>query len=89
MMLHRLLNRMAFLMDLLEDVCIETEKLLKHCKLITVYAGIEKGNNVEEQLNILRAKDTSIPKIQPLTGRKTVWDIPQLAATTGNFTLMA
>ncbi|EFH58905.1 hypothetical protein ARALYDRAFT_478323 [Arabidopsis lyrata subsp. lyrata] len=62
-----------------EDVCIETEKGLKHCKLIAVHAGLEKGNNVEEQLKLLRAKDTSIPRIQhePLTGRKTVWDIPR------------
>ncbi|XP_023641718.1 uncharacterized protein LOC17892364 isoform X2 [Capsella rubella] len=61
----------------MDDVCIETEEGLKHCKLIAVHAGLEKGNNVEEQLELLRAKDTSIPRIQPLVGRKTVWDIPQ------------
>ncbi|XP_010479310.1 PREDICTED: uncharacterized protein LOC104758152 [Camelina sativa] len=60
-----------------DDVCIETEEGLKHCKLIAVHAGLEQGKNVEEQLKLLRAKDTSISRIQPLTGRKTVWDIPQ------------
>ncbi|KAG7581115.1 Calcineurin-like phosphoesterase domain ApaH type [Arabidopsis suecica] len=62
-----------------DDVCIDTEEGLKHCKLIAVHAGLEKGNNVEEQLKLLRAKDTSISKIQHLSGRKNVWDIPQWA----------
>lgn len=61
-----------------DDVCIETEEGLKHCKLIAVHAGLEKGSSVEEQLKLLRAKDTSISKIQHLSGRKTVWDIPQV-----------
>ncbi|KAG7624654.1 putative calcineurin-like phosphoesterase domain, ApaH type [Arabidopsis thaliana] len=60
-----------------DDVCIETEEGLTHCKLIAVHAGLETKNNVEEQLKLLRDKDTSIPRIQPLTGRKTVWGIPQ------------
>lgn len=63
------------------DVCIETEEGLKHCKLIAVHAGLEKEQKVDEQLKLLRAKDTSIPRIQPLTGRKTVWDIPQVKKT--------
>ncbi|KFK38336.1 hypothetical protein AALP_AA3G100900 [Arabis alpina] len=60
-----------------EDVCIETEKGLKQCKLIAVHAGLEKGKSVNEQLELLRGKDTSISKIQPLSGRKNVWNIPQ------------
>lgn len=64
-----------------DDVCIETEEGLTHCKLIAVHAGLETKNNVEEQLKLLRDKDTSIPRIQPLTGRKTVWGIPQVKKT--------
>ncbi|CAN8270674.1 unnamed protein product [Cochlearia groenlandica] len=60
-----------------EDVCIETMKGLKHCRLIAVHAGLEKGREVNEQIQLLKDKDTSIPRIQPLTGRKTVWDIPK------------
>ncbi|KAJ4893254.1 Calcineurin-like metallo-phosphoesterase superfamily protein [Raphanus sativus] len=60
-----------------DDVCLETEEGVKHCKLIAVHAGLEKGNSVEEQLKLLRAKDTSISKVPYLSGRKSVWDIPQ------------
>ncbi|CAA7021959.1 unnamed protein product [Microthlaspi erraticum] len=71
-----------FLRDLVwfheeDDVSIETEKGLKHCKLIAVHAGLENNKSVEEQLEILRAKDTSISRIEPLSGRRNVWDIPQ------------
>ena len=59
-----------------DDVCLETEEGLKHCKLIAVHAGLEKGDSVEEQLKLLRAKDTSISKVPYLSGRKNVWDIP-------------
>ncbi|XP_010543457.1 PREDICTED: uncharacterized protein LOC104816365 [Tarenaya hassleriana] len=61
-----------------ENVHIETEEGMKQCKLIAVHGGLEKGKkNIEEQLKSLRIKDTSIPKVQPLSGRKNVWDIPQ------------
>ncbi|KDP42697.1 hypothetical protein JCGZ_23637 [Jatropha curcas] len=60
-----------------EDVCIENEEGMKHCKLIAVHAGLEKGKNVEEQLKSLKTKDTRVPKIEPLSGRKNVWDIPK------------
>ncbi|KAK6139991.1 hypothetical protein DH2020_026265 [Rehmannia glutinosa] len=50
---------------------------LQNCKLIAVHAGLEKGKGVEEQLNYLKAKDTRIPKIEPLSGRKNVWNIPE------------
>ncbi|WCJ34352.1 Calcineurin-like metallo-phosphoesterase superfamily protein [Euphorbia peplus] len=71
-----------FLADLVwvheeEDVCIENEEGIQHCTLIAVHAGLEKGKSVEEQLKFLKAKDTSIPKVEPLSGRKNVWDIPQ------------
>ncbi|CAL1398343.1 unnamed protein product [Linum trigynum] len=60
-----------------EDVCIENEGQLKHCRLIAVHAGLEKGKDVQEQLKLLKAKDTLVPKIEPLSGRKNVWNIPQ------------
>ncbi|KAK3043567.1 hypothetical protein RJ639_002146 [Escallonia herrerae] len=64
-----------FLADL-ERVCIETEEGIKHCKLLAVHAGLEK-NGVEQQLKFLKARDTRVPKVEALSGRKSVWDIPQ------------
>ncbi|XP_047977769.1 tyrosine-protein phosphatase RLPH2-like [Salvia hispanica] len=71
-----------FLADLVwiheeENVSIETEKGLQNCKLIAVHAGLEKGKGVKEQLDYLKAKDTRIPKVEALSGRKNVWDIPE------------
>ncbi|KAB5569164.1 hypothetical protein DKX38_002957 [Salix brachista] len=60
-----------------DDVCIEDEEGIRHCKLIAVHAGLEKGKNVGEQLRFLKAKETHLPKIEGLSGRKNVWDIPQ------------
>ncbi|KAJ4845573.1 Tyrosine-protein phosphatase rlph2 [Turnera subulata] len=60
-----------------DDVCVETEGGFKHCKLIAVHAGLEKQKNVAEQLKCLKAKDTEVPKIEALSGRKNVWDIPE------------
>ncbi|KAG8648653.1 tyrosine-protein phosphatase RLPH2-like isoform X2 [Manihot esculenta] len=72
-----------FLADLVwvheeENVCIESEEGIKHCKLIAVHAGLEKAKNVEEQLKFLKAKDTRVPKVEALSGRKNVWDIPKV-----------
>ena len=61
-----------------EDVCIETEEGLKQCKLIAVHAGLDKRKSVKDQLKLLRAKDTSISKLQQLNGRKDVWNMPQV-----------
>ncbi|XP_073149087.1 tyrosine-protein phosphatase RLPH2-like isoform X1 [Henckelia pumila] len=71
-----------FLADLVwvheeDNVYIETEKGLQNCKLIAVHAGLEKGKSVEEQLNYLKSKDTRIPKVEALSGRKNVWNIPE------------
>lgn len=71
-----------FLADLVwvheeNDVCIETEGGIKNCKLIAVHAGLEKNKGIEEQLKSLKAKDTRIPKVEALSGRKNVWEIPQ------------
>ncbi|GAB2300694.1 Tyrosine-protein phosphatase rlph2 [Dionaea muscipula] len=73
-----------FLADLVwvheeDDVCIASEdgNGIKHCKLIAVHAGLEKGKGVEEQVKLLKARDTRLPKVEALSGRKTVWDIPE------------
>ncbi|XP_059462839.1 tyrosine-protein phosphatase RLPH2-like [Corylus avellana] len=71
-----------FLADLVwvheeDDVCVETDDGLLHCKLIAVHAGLERDKNVEEQLNFLRARDTRVPKVEALSGKKNTWDIPK------------
>ncbi|KAL4605786.1 hypothetical protein ACB092_09G055500 [Castanea dentata] len=71
-----------FLADLVwvheeNDVCVETENGITHCKLIAVHAGLERDKNVEEQLKFLRSRDTRVPKVEALSGRKNVWDIPK------------
>lgn len=71
-----------FLADLVwvheeDNVCIETEEGIKSCKLIAVHAGLEKKKGVEEQLKYLKARDTRIPKVEALSGRKNVWEIPE------------
>lgn len=63
-----------------DDVCIKTEEGIKSCKLIAVHAGLEKNKVVEEQIKTLKAKDTRISKVEPLSGRKNVWEIPQVTA---------
>lgn len=62
-------------------MCIEDGEGLKHYKLIAVHAGLVKGRDVEEQLKFLKAKDTQVPKVEALSGRKTVWDIPEVMNT--------
>ncbi|KAF8397870.1 hypothetical protein HHK36_016795 [Tetracentron sinense] len=60
-----------------DDVCIKTSEGIKHCKLISVHAGLEKAKGVAEQLKLLKARDTRVPKVEALSGRKNVWEIPQ------------
>ncbi|XP_058107864.1 tyrosine-protein phosphatase RLPH2-like isoform X2 [Magnolia sinica] len=40
-------------------------------------AGLEKTKGVEEQLKLLKARDTSLPKVEALSGRQNVWEIPK------------
>lgn len=61
-----------------DDVCITTPDGTKHCRLIAVHAGLEKGKDVGEQLRLLKAKDTRVAKIEAIAGRKNVWDIPEV-----------
>ncbi|XP_050380429.1 tyrosine-protein phosphatase RLPH2-like [Argentina anserina] len=60
-----------------DDVCVEIEGETIHCKLIAVHAGLEKNKDVNQQLEILKTRDTRIPKIEALSGRKDVWNIPE------------
>ena len=46
--------------------------------MIAVHAGLERGKNVGEQLEFLKARDTRVPKVTDLSGRKDVWDIPEV-----------
>ncbi|PPS03865.1 hypothetical protein GOBAR_AA16797 [Gossypium barbadense] len=55
-----------------DDVSIETQEGVKHCKLIAVHAGLEK-----DQLEFLKAKDVSVPQVTGLSGKKNVSDIPE------------
>ncbi|KAM5559552.1 hypothetical protein ABKV19_020957 [Rosa sericea] len=60
-----------------DDVCVEIEGETKHCKLIAVHAGLEEDKDVKQQLEFLKARDTRVPKIEALSGRKDVWNIPE------------
>lgn len=60
-----------------DNVWIGTAEGKQNCKLIAVHAGLDKAKGVEEQLNFLKAKDTSIPKVNALSGRANVWNIPE------------
>lgn len=51
---------------------------MKQYKLIAVNAQLKKKRGVEEQVAYLRATDTSIPKVEALSGRKNVWDMPEV-----------
>lgn len=63
-----------------DDVCIEIEGETKPCRLIAVHAGLEKDKDVKQQLEFLKARDTRVPKIEALSGRKNVWNIPEVMA---------
>ncbi|KAG9444445.1 hypothetical protein H6P81_015785 [Aristolochia fimbriata] len=60
-----------------DNVWIEDSKGKHCCKLIAVHAGLEKAKGFENQLKQLKAKDTSIQKVEALSGRKNVWEIPK------------
>ncbi|KAL8138247.1 hypothetical protein V2J09_004248 [Rumex salicifolius] len=70
--------------DLIKAVPEEHKKFLadmvwvheEHCRLIAVHAGLE-SEGVEEQLRRLKSKDTTIPKVEALSGRRSVWNIPE------------
>lgn len=63
-----------------DNVCIETQEGFQCCKLIAVHAGLGKKRGVEEQLIYLRGRDTRIPRVDALSGRKDVWEMPEVYA---------
>jgi hypothetical protein len=62
-----------------ENVPIDTDGGQIVCNLIAVHAGLEKSMDLNEQLRVLRTRDTRVPKVQMLSGRQDVWNIPQVS----------
>ncbi|CAA7405382.1 unnamed protein product [Spirodela intermedia] len=60
-----------------DDVGLDAPEGRLCCKLIAVHAGLERGKPVEQQLRTLRSRDTSISKVEALSGRQNVWNIPK------------
>ncbi|RWW08308.1 hypothetical protein BHE74_00019210 [Ensete ventricosum] len=60
-----------------DNVLIDSPEGRTSCKLIAVHAGLEKSKGVEEQLKLLRARNTILPKVEQLSGRLDVWDMPK------------
>lgn len=51
-----------------------------YTKLIAVHGGLE-SNSLDNQMQMLRTKNGMLPRIEPLAGRKNVWNTPpELAA---------
>ncbi|KAA8516687.1 hypothetical protein F0562_016807 [Nyssa sinensis] len=61
--------------DLMKAVPDEHKKFL--ADLVWVHEENDKARGVEEQLKYLKARDTGVPKVEALSGRKNVWDIPK------------
>ncbi|XP_057534589.1 tyrosine-protein phosphatase RLPH2-like [Amaranthus tricolor] len=71
-----------FLADLVwvheeDNVYVATEEGLKKCRLIAVHGGLQQEKPVDEQLKLLKSRGTAIPKVEHLSGRKTIWDMPK------------
>ena len=49
------------------------------CNLIAVHAGLEKSVDLNEQLRVLRTRDTRVPKVPMLSGRQDVWNTPKVS----------
>ncbi|WOL15512.1 hypothetical protein Cni_G24293 [Canna indica] len=60
-----------------DNVLIDSPEGRISCKLIAVHAGLQKLKAVEEQLKLLKSRDTSLPKVDQLSGRQDVWQIPE------------
>jgi len=58
-------------------VPIDTDEGEIICNLISVHAGLERTIDLNEQLSVLRTRDTRVPKVQMLSGRQDVWDTPK------------
>lgn len=60
-----------------ENVPIDMDGGQIICNLIAVHAGLERTIDLNEQLRVLRTRDTRVPKVQMLSGRQDVWDTPK------------
>ncbi|XP_072981528.1 tyrosine-protein phosphatase RLPH2-like isoform X1 [Typha angustifolia] len=60
-----------------KDILIDTDEGRICCELIAVHAGLEKSKGVAEQLKALKDRDTRLPKVEELSGRINVWEIPK------------
>nr|ABK23265.1 unknown [Picea sitchensis] len=68
-----------FLQDLVwvhEEEVDTSDPEMSRTKLIAVHAGLEITKSVEEQLNVLYNRDVTFPRVEALSGRKNVWEIP-------------
>jgi len=69
-----------FLQDLVwvhEEQEVDTsDPEMSRTKLIAVHAGLEITKSVEEQLKVLYNRDVTFPRVEALSGRKNVWEIP-------------
>ena len=62
-----------------ENVPIDTDEGQIICNLIAVHAGLEKSIDLNEQLRVLRTRDTRVPKVPMLSGRQDVWNTPKVS----------
>ncbi|CAO2836758.1 unnamed protein product [Amaranthus hypochondriacus] len=60
-----------------DNVWVEKAEGRKKCKLIAVHAGIHRDKPVEQQLKLLKSKDTSKPVVECVQGRENFRDMPQ------------
>lgn len=58
---------------------IDTDEGQIICNLIAVHAGLEKSIDLNEQLIVLRTRDTRVPKVPMLSGRHDVWNTPKVS----------
>jgi hypothetical protein len=68
-----------FLQDLVwvhEEEVDTSDPEMSRTKLIAVHAGLEITKSVEEQLKVLYNRDVTFPRVEALSGRKNVWEIP-------------
>lgn len=58
---------------------IDTDEGQIICNLIAVHAGLERSIDLNEQLRVLRTRDTRVPKVAMLSGRHDVWNTPKVS----------
>jgi len=69
-------------------VPIDTDEGEIICNLISVHAGLERTIDLNEQLRVLRTRDTRVPKVQMFSGRQDVWDTPKVKKSASYFCLV-